>query len=231
MTLTRLAILAFVLLSPFASSWALNPDTANLARYAADNERVKDEGKTVDVIFMGNSITDHWVGFHPEFFSDNNYLDRGIGGQTSSQMLLRFRQDVIDLAPRVVVINAGTNDCAENTGRFDADFTFGNIVSMTDLARANGIRVILASVLPASGFGWNRNITDAAERIDSLNSRIRAYAEANNIPYADYYSAMVAGPDKALNPEYTEDGVHPNAGGYTLMENIVNPIIVKTLNK
>lgn len=208
--------------------FAGNRDWAGLNRYAEANVGVSERP---DVVFMGNSITDHWIGFHPDFFTDNNYLDRGIGGQTSSQMVLRFRQDVLNLRPDAVVINAGTNDCAENSGPFDPDFTFGNIISMVELAQSHGIKVILASILPAAGFGWNTNIKDAPARIADLNERIYKFALENDIPYVDYYSSMVEGQDRALNPLYTDDGVHPTADGYTVMEAIVKPIIDKTLNK
>lgn len=220
--LTALTMSALVTLPVFAG----NKDWAGINRYQQANKEITAKP---DVVFIGNSITDYWIDFHPDFFASNNYLDRGIGGQTSSQMLLRFREDVIKLNPEVVVINAGTNDCAENTGPFDADFTFDNIVSMAELAKANGIKVILASILPASSFGWNPNVTDAATRIADLNSRIKEYALANGIPFADYYTPMVYGNDLALNPSYSNDGVHPTAEGYVVMESVIKPIIEKTL--
>lgn len=207
-------------------------DWARHGRYAAANSELApaapDEHR---VVFMGNSITDYWINHSPEFFKDNNYIDRGIGGQTSYQMLVRFRSDVVDLNPEAVVINAGTNDCAENTHPFDADITMGNIMSMVEIARANGIKVILASVLPAASFGWAPAITDAPERINKLNGLIHDYAAKQGIPYVDYYSAMVYGDNKELNPAYCTDGVHPNKEGYSVMEAIVKPVIDKVVTE
>ena len=145
-------------------------------------------------------------------------------------MLVRFRQDVIGLHPAVVVINAGTNDVAENQGPYNEDFTFGNIVSMTELAQANGIAVVLTSVLPAAAFRWRPAITDAAEKIAALNARIRAYAEKQGIPYVDYYSSLVVeDSSRALNPAYSNDGVHPVADGYVVMEPLVKKGISEAL--
>lgn len=212
--------------------YADNNDWGNIHRYASLNRELALPAKGEHrVVFMGNSITEGWVNIHPEFFNDNNYIGRGISGQTSPQMLLRFREDVINLHPDIVVINAGTNDCAENTGPFNIDVTFGNIVSMVELAKANGIKVMIASVLPAAEFAWNKNVTDAAIRISSLNEKLKDYATENNIPYVDYYSQLVYGDDRALNPAYTNDGVHPTADGYTVMEAIVGPAIKNALTK
>lgn len=178
---------------------------------------------------MGNSITEGWVNTHRSFFTDNGYIGRGIGGQTSYQFLLRYREDVINLSPALVVINAGTNDVAENTGPYNEDYTFGNIVSMVELARANKIKVILTSTLPAASFGWNPSIKDGAEKIASLNARIENYAKKHKIPFVDYYQAMVVGDNRALNPAYTNDGVHPTAEGYTIMEKLIKKAIDKAL--
>lgn len=211
---------------------AQNRDWGGQNRYAQANKELPAPAKGEHrVVFLGNSITDFWPGHHPEFFRANNYIGRGISGQTSYQFLVRFRQDVIDLKPEVVVINAGTNDCAENTHPFDIDRTMGNIESMVELAQANGIKVILASVLPATEFGWNKSIKDAPRRVIALNKRIKEYADAKKIPYVDYHSAMKAGGDGTMNPAYSSDGVHPNADGYTVMEGVVKPIIDKTLHR
>lgn len=180
---------------------------------------------------MGNSITDFWPGNHPSFFADNHFIGRGISGQSTYQFLSRFRDDVINLRPELVVLNAATNDCAENTHPYDPDRTMGNIISMCELASAAGIKVILTSTLPAAAFYWNPSITDAAGRISDLNRRIRVYAENNSIPYVDYYTAMVHGADRALNPDYTADGVHPNAQGYAVMEALILPAIQKALGE
>ena len=163
------------------------------------------------------------------FFEKNGYVGRGISGQTSSHFLLRFREDVIKLAPALVVINAGTNDIAENAGAYNEEYTFGNIVSMVELARANKIKVILTSVLPAAAFGWNPSVKDAPQKIMQLNARIRKYAQENKIPYVDYDSEMVEGDNKALNSSYTRDGVHPTLEGYKVMEALIKKAIDKVL--
>jgi len=179
------------------------------------------------VVLMGDSITEEWLRLRPDFFTSNGYVGRGISGQVSAQMLVRFRQDVIDLHPAVVVINAGTNDVAENQGSYSEGFTLGNIISMTELAQANGIAVVLTSVLPAAAFRWRPSITDAADKIAALNARIRAYAASQGIPYVDYYTPMVvSNPSRALNPAYSKDGVHPLPAGYAVME----PLVVKAID-
>jgi len=199
-------------------------DFANYARYAEANatlDSVPAEGR---VVLMGNSITDFWPKRAPKLFEDHpEIIGRGISGQTSWQFLLRFRSDVIDLHPDVVVINYGTNDIAQNAGAYSEDVTFSNICSMVDLARANGIRVVLASTLPAGGFRWRPEVTDAMDKIRSLNARVRAYAEAENIPFADYFSAMVNDEGTAMNPAYSDEtpAVHPNAAGYAVMARIL----------
>lgn len=162
-------------------------------------------------------------------FKTNGYIGRGISGQTSYQFLLRFREDVINLSPALVVINAGTNDVAENTNPYNEDYTFGNIVSMVELAKANKIKVILTSVLPAAAFKWRMEIKDAPQKIQALNARIEAYAKANKIPFVNYYKAMVAGDNQALNPQYTKDGVHPTGEGYDIMEPLIKAAIDKAL--
>ncbi|MBR4533695.1 MAG: SGNH/GDSL hydrolase family protein [Bacteroidaceae bacterium] len=205
-------------------------DFANFGRFEADNERLAAEpnnGKRV--VFMGNSITEGWIGTHPKFFSDNGYIGRGIGGQTSYQMLLRFTEDVINLKPAAVVINAGTNDVAINNHPYSERRTYENIVAMATLAQAHGIKVILTSVLPAASFAWRPEITDAADKIASLNARIKKYAEKNGFQYVDYYSALVYGENRELNPNLRKDVAHPNAAGYDVMEPLVQKAIKKVL--
>ncbi|KAB4114784.1 acylneuraminate cytidylyltransferase, partial [Bacteroides uniformis] len=205
---------------------AQEKDWANLQRYAQQNAGLpKPDKNEKRVVFMGNSITEGWVNTHPDFFKSNGYIGRGIGGQTSYQFLVRFREDVINLSPALVVINAATNDIAENTGAYHEDRTFGNIVSMVELAKANHIKVILTTTLPAAAFGWNPAIKDAPQKIASLNARLKAYAQTNKIPFVDYYSSMVSGSNKALNPAYTKDGVHPTSEGYDVMENLIQQAI------
>lgn len=214
----------------WAGGNAQNRDFGGLNRYAKENRELLQSGKKEQrVIFMGNSITEGWKNTHPNFFKDNGYIGRGISGQSSYQFLLRFREDVIKLCPALVVINAGTNDIAENTNPYNEEYTFGNIVSMAELAKANKIKVILTSTLPAAAFGWNSSIKDGADKIVSLNNRIKEYAKKNKIPYVDYYRAMVTGNNRALNPAYTKDGVHPTAEGYTIMESLIKKAIDKAL--
>lgn len=209
---------------------AQNRDFANLARYAKQNAALsKPIKKEKRVVFMGNSITEGWVRTHPDFFKSNGYIGRGISGQTSYQFLVRFREDVINLSPALVVINAGTNDVAENTQAYNEDYTFGNIVSMVELAKANKIKVILTSVLPAAQFKWRMEIKDVPQKIKSLNDRIEAYAKANKIPYVNYYQALVVPENQALNPQYTKDGVHPTGEGYDVMEPMIKKAIEKAL--
>lgn len=223
-------IVAFGLVSPAFLSYA--QDWGGLQRFAAANASLTApaEGQP-RVVLMGDSITEEWLRLRPDFFSTNGYVGRGISGQVSAQMLVRFRQDVIDLKPAVVVINAGTNDVAENQGPYSEDFALGNIISMTELAHANGIAVVLTSVLPAAAFRWRPAITDAADKIAALNARIKAYAKEQGIPYVDYYTPMVVSdPSRALNPAYSKDGVHPIVAGYQVMEPLVVEAITEALN-
>jgi len=197
-----------------------NEDWPNLKKYAkADEELGMPKAGENRVIFMGNSITESWGNIDSSFFIDNGYIDRGISGQTSSQMLLRFRQDVINLKPAVVVILAGTNDIAENTGPISLKDVLGNIISMTQLAEANNIKVILCSVLPAIDFWWHHGL-QPADKIIKLNSMIKSYCESKNIPYVDYYSKMVD-EEKGLDKKFTKDGVHPTLAGYEIMDEVI----------
>lgn len=221
---------AVALLSIALGIQAQKHDFANWNRYAKNNKELgapmKNEKR---VVLMGNSITDGWPRTRPEFFHDNKLIGRGIGGQTSYQFLLRFREDVINLQPKVVVINYGTNDIAENTGAYNEDLTFGNVLSMVELARYHKCKVILTSCLPAGGFSWRPNINDSMKKIVSLNARVKEYAKQNKIPYVDYFSAMVNPEGTAMRPELAEDnpGVHPNAKGYAVMESLLLPVIKK----
>jgi lysophospholipase L1-like esterase len=218
-------------LSLSVEAGAQKHEFANYKRYAkANSELPKVTKKDKRVVFMGNSITEGWPMHRPEFFKENpNYVGRGIGGQTSYQFLLRFREDVIKLNPKVVIINAGTNDVAENTGPYNEEFTFNNIVSMAEIAKANKIKVVLTSVLPAARFGWHPHVTDAPDKIMSLNKRIEAYAKANKIPYVDYYTPLVDADGRTLAKKYSNDGVHPLPDGYKVMEALIQPVIKKLL--
>jgi len=203
-------------------------DWADLNRYKADNARLGLPAAGVRrVVFMGNSITDFWKDVSPDFFARKPYIDRGISGQTSPQMLIRFRADVIDLKPAVVLILAGINDIAENTGPTTLKMIEDNIVSMAELAKVNGIKTILCSVLPAIDFPWRPGL-QPVEKIISLNKMIREYADKNGLIYVDYYSRMVDS-RKALKAEYTEDGVHPNRAGYKVMEPLAEAAITSIL--
>jgi lysophospholipase L1-like esterase len=195
----------------------------NLRRYAQANAELVSKNEK-RVVFLGNSITDGWPGQRPDFFKSNNYIGRGIGGETSPQLLSRFRQDVINLHPVAVVINIGTNDIAENTGIYDHDFTLGNIKSMAELAKANGIKVILSPVLPVGEYPWRKEIKNVPDKISALNEGIKTYADANGFAYIDYYAVMHDA-DRAMIKEYSYDGVHPNAKGYQLMEEVAKKVI------
>ena len=227
-TVLAISLLCLTCIGAMAQKKQTHDQFANFKRYEQANKELPAPAKKEKrVVFMGNSITEGWVKIHPEFFKENGYVGRGISGQTSYQFLLRFREDVINLKPKLVIINAGTNDIAENTGPYDIDITFGNIASMAEIAKANKIKVILTSVLPAAGFRWNKKITDAPDRIEALNAKIKEYAKANKIPYVDYYTPMVTGAERALNPDYSKDGVHPTLDGYIVMEALIKSVIDK----
>ncbi|MBF4465021.1 SGNH/GDSL hydrolase family protein [Flavobacterium sp. LC2016-12] len=206
-------------------------DWPNLNRYKEENAKMqvlnsKDHSR---VVFMGNSITEGWLSKRPDFFSANKYINRGISGQTTPQMLLRFRQDVIALKPSVVVILAGINDIAQNTGPYSLGATSGNLFSMYELAKQNGIKVIICSVLPAADFPWKRGL-EPAQKVIELNKVLKEYAEKNKLLYVDYFSAMV-NEKWGLKEELGTDGVHPNEAGYAIMEPILQKAISKALKK
>ncbi|MCI7356770.1 MAG: SGNH/GDSL hydrolase family protein [Parabacteroides sp.] len=199
-------------------------DWANFGRYKEANAAVQ---QPVKAVFMGNSITDGWPSADPDFFTKNGYVGRGIGGQVSAQMLMRFRQDVINLKPQAVVILAGTNDLAHNDYAVTPEQTFDNVVSMVQLAQANGIKVILCSTLPAYQFGWRPELKPA-EDIKAFNKKVKAYADAHDILYVDYHSAMKDERD-GLPEKYSKDGVHPTLEGYKVMEKLVQEALQKVV--
>ena len=205
-------------------------DWANKARYEQDNkDLLADIGNNpVNIVMMGNSITEFWEELHPQFFKDQALVGRGISGQVSSQMLARFRQDVINLKPRIVVINCGTNDIAENNGPYDEEITMDNIKSMTELALANSIQVVLSSVLPTDRFSWNPGVVDVVGKIRHLNQRIRAYCDLMHLPYLDYFNAMTSNGSSMIS-SFSDDGVHPNSAGYDVMEGKLLEIL-ETMN-
>lgn len=214
-------IFLFIFLS--ANSQDLT-DAANYARYARANDSIKDK----KVVFIGNSITEGWARSNPGFFYSNDYVGRGISGQTSPQLLLRFQQDVINLKPEAVLINIGINDIAQNTGEYNEQFTFDCIISMSELARCNGIKVILSSILPADKIPWREEIENVVKKVDSLNAMIKDYADKNSFEFIDYNSIM-RDETGALQKEFGRDAIHPSKEGYNVMEKIAKPIIDKAL--
>jgi hypothetical protein len=205
-------------------------DLADLGRYRAANAKLPAPSPGERrVVFMGDSITDFWATVNPPFFARADFVDRGISGQTTLQMLLRFRQDVIALKPAVVHILAGTNDIAGNTGPMDLPGIEANIASMIDLARANGIQVIIGSVLPAKDFGW-RPGTDPGPKIVALNQWLKRNAVARHLIYADYYAALTDGA-LGMRSDVTSDGVHPLLAGYLIMDPLANTAIDAALRR
>lgn len=199
-------------------------DWAQFNHYAQQNDSLRSAKVDVKVVFLGNSITQGWREKRPEFFDEHGFVGRGINGQTSSEMLVRMRQDVIDLHPQVVVILTGTNDIAQNNGYISLEHILGNIISMCELSRANHIQPVLCSLLPARQFYWTDRIPDAPVLIEKMNAMIREYAQANGIPFVDYWSKMAA-EDGGLLPGLSDDDVHPTPAGYQIME----PLILQTL--
>jgi lysophospholipase L1-like esterase len=207
----------------------LAADWPQLNRYRADNAKLSPSpAGEPRVVFYGDSITDNWGRYIPvPFFPGKPYINRGISGQTTAQMVVRFRQDVIDLAPAAVLILAGTNDLAGNTGLSSLQMIEDNLQSMSELAKAHNIRVILASVLPVSDYPWRRGL-HPAEEVRTLNDWIRNYSHANQFVYLDYYSAM-ANAQGGLDPSLSPDGVHPNAAGYAIMAPLAEKAIQQAI--
>jgi lysophospholipase L1-like esterase len=206
-------------------------DWAQLGRYAADDATLPPPAAGQQrVVFLGDSITDGW-GRKPgtSFFPGKSYVNRGISGQTTPQMLVRFEQDVVHLHPEVVVILAGTNDVAGNTGPETPAMIEDNFRAMTDIARRNGIRVVLASITPAARYPWRPGVESVPE-IRELNGWLRQYAAQQHLVYLDYYSAM-ADPDGAMKPGLSSDGVHPTQAGYAVMAPLAEAAIAKALKQ
>ncbi len=212
-------------------------DWAFFAKYRDANKALPpsavDEAR---VIFMGDSITEGWGPSgatpppnRPAFFPGKPYVNRGISGQTTPQMLVRFRQDVVNLKPKVVVILAGINDVAENTGKTSLEAIEDNFSSMSEIARVNGIRVVLCSVLPASAFPWHPGL-EPAPKVKALNAWLKDYATKNNLVYVDYYTPM-ANAEGGLKAELSPDGVHPNKAGYEIMAPLAEAGIAESLKK
>ena len=202
-------------------------DWAHLKKYEQNNSELKKINEPDRVVFMGNSITEGWSFLDKDFFINNPFVNRGIGGQTTPQMLIRFKPDVVNLNPKAVVILAGINDIAENTGPVTIENIAENIISMAEIAKANEIKVFICSTLPAIDFPWSPGM-EPGPKVIKLNSILKNYCDSNNITYVDYFSAMSDEKGGLKVPEYTtaDDLVHPNLAGYKVMEKI----ILKALN-
>ena len=218
--------ICLALLLLFSSGLAMAQDWPGLARYQDANKKMKQAGPA-KVVYMGDSITDSWIDASPDFFAENSYTDRGISGQTSPQMLLRFRQDVIDLKPKVMVLLCGINDIAGNTGPSTIEMIEDNIQSMSELAEANNIKVVLCSLLPSIYVFWKPGLNPAAS-VAALNQWISDYAFQKHFAYVDYYTAL-AGDKRDLKEPYSKDGLHPNPAGYKVMEGLVKVAVDKLL--
>lgn len=228
----QLAAIACIMLTaaPVAeTAMAQDPDDwAALNRYRLANSTLAPPSPGEQrVVFYGDSITEGWAPLFAEQFPDKPYVGRGIGGQTTPQLLVRFRQDVVDLRPAVVVILAGTNDVAGNTGPSTQAMIEDNLKSMVEIAQANGISVVLSSVLPASDYPWKPGI-DPGPKIASLNEWMRGYADGAGLVYLDYHSAM-ANDELGLDAELAYDGVHPTEAGYRQMATLASDAIATAI--
>ena len=223
----RFIILIFLATMSF---FGYSQDWFGFNRYQADNERIITSGDWPEVVFMGNSITDNWAYFHPNFFSSNNFCGRGISGQTSSQMLVRFTDDVIALHPKAVVIMAGTNDVAHNEYWVAPERVVDNIIAMCNIAQSNDIVPIISSIPPCSEFPWRKEINNPGQTIVEINKSLKAFADANGIVYVDYHSALT---DEKLGLPKTlsNDGCHPLPDTYFTMEEMVLEAIRNALKK
>jgi lysophospholipase L1-like esterase len=206
----------------------LHNDWSNLQRYRDSNAAIATPKLGENrVVFMGNSITEGWKKYFPTQFAGKPYINRGISGQTTPQMLVRFRQDVVALKPKVVVILAGTNDIAGNTGPSTLEMIEDNLADMTEIANANGIRVVLCSVLPVFDYPWRPGL-EPAPKIVALNAWMRRYADSTRNIYVDYHSAM-RDDRNGMRADLASDGVHPNEAGYRIMAPLVEQGIAVAL--
>ena len=207
-------LLTITLFCGFCGIAAAQAQWAQFSRYEEANAQVSVRPKAV---FMGDSITDAWFRQDPEFFTSNNFLGRGISGQVTSQMLVRLRRDVISHKPKYMVLLGGINDIAGNQGEISVEDSFGNIVSMVELAKANRIKPILCLLFPTTTIGWRPEVGNPLEKVEQLNSMIRGYGKAHHIPVVEYLSGV----DKSsgrLPETYSKDSIHPNLEGYKIME-------------
>ena len=208
----------------------INEDWANLNYYKEENLKLVREGTKESIIFMGDSITEEWGRILPEFFSNKQYINRGIGGQTTPQMLIRFRQDVIDLNPEAVVILAGTNDIAGNTGPSSVKMIIDNLMSMAEIASKQNIQVFMSSILPVFRYPWNKSIIEPFKKIAEINNFMKDFSNREKLVYVDYHSHMVDS-RPGLKLELTTDEVHLNQAGYIVMSEIVKRAIRDRLKR
>jgi len=203
-------------------------DWANLSKYRASNVQIANLEDPNRIVFMGNSITEGWLYHHPEFFENKSYINRGIGGQTTPQMLIRFKPDVVNLNPKAVVLLAGINDIAGNTGPMTLENIFENIASMAEIATAHNIQVVLCAVLPAKDFPWRPGL-EPSPKVKQLNEYLKKYCAEKGHIYVDYYSALEDGEGGLKVPDYTTatDLVHPNRAGYLEMETLLEQAFKK----
>jgi lysophospholipase L1-like esterase len=201
-------------------------DFGMIGYYADDNAKLLASNARTGVVFLGDSITEGWFDKHPSFFV-NGRVDRGIGGQTSSQMVLRMMSDVVDLKPRAVHIMAGTNDVAGNTGPMTAKMTEDNFRVMHDIAKSNGIKVLIASIPPAGAFPWRPGL-EVKRPIAELNAWLKQYAHRTGATWVDYWPVLNDGTG-AMRPGLAVDGVHPTEAGYAAMEALLMPILKRVL--
>ena len=226
----RILIFVLIFMAVQTAQAQQNDDWPNLKKYREANAKLGAPAANEQrVVFMGNSITEGWINQRPEFYNGRPYINRGIGGQTTPQMLIRFRADVVALKPKVVVLLCGINDIAGNTGPSTLEMIEDNIASMTEIALANNIKVVLSSVLPAYDFPWRPNM-EPAPKVMALNKWIKAYAAQKKVVYLDYFSAMVD-ERNGMKSIYHTDEVHPNKAGYAVMEPLVEQAIKKALKQ
>jgi len=203
----------------------IHTDWPNLAKYRKANEKLKNSSSSADrIVFVGDSITEGWTEFNPEFFQENNMINRGISGQTTPQMLIRFKQDAVRLKPKIIIINGGTNDIWGNTGPSTPEMIIDNLCSMAEIAAKNDIDVALSTILPVYKYPNRDDIIDPPKTISLINSVLLEYCKQNSLKFLDYYSAMVD-EKKGLISDYGTDGVHPNKEGYNVMENVIREAI------
>ncbi|MBR6389408.1 MAG: hypothetical protein IKS15_04745 [Opitutales bacterium] len=203
---------------------------ARFSRYQNENKALKEKNTPPPVaVFMGDSITDMWSNvIHKEFFKENNYLGRGLCGQVTIQMIARFRKDVLDFNPKVVVIMAGTNDIAENEGYTELDDIAGNVINMAELAAANNMVPVICSITPAGEYRWRKRIENVAQKIIEVNKMLKDYCDKNGVIYLDYHTAL-SDQNGAMPAEYSGDGVHPNLKCYKIMEPMAKAAVEKAL--